>query len=298
MSIPAEDIERARDANILEVAQRYTKLKRSTSVEWEGPCPVCGGKNRFASNDRKNTWNCRGCKKGGDTISLVMRAEGCGFVEAIEKLTDGAWRPSAPRRTHIAAASAKAADDRAEREKAQWFWRRRQPIIRSIAETYLRQARGYGGEIPATLGFLPATKEHAPALIAAFGIQDVMAVQLIKLKPDGSDKADVDPNKIIIGRGALGSPIVLAAPNDLNGLAIAEGIEDALSIHEATGLGAWASGGAGRMPALADAVPDTIDCVNIFGDDDDTGRAHAPELAARLRARGVVLKFLRARSRS
>ena len=35
------------------------------------------------------------------------------------------------------------------------------------------------------------------------------------------------------------------------GLGIAEGFEDALSIHQATGLGAWASGGASFMPKLA-----------------------------------------------
>ena len=197
-----------------------------------------------------------------------------------------------------------------EHAKARWLWLQRRPIAGTIAETYLRKARGYGGAIPATPGFMPARGEHAPALIAAFGMPaepepgklaiadaDVMAVQLVKLKPDGSGKADVGPNKIIVGKGALGSPIVLAPPNDLLGLAICEGIEDALSIHEATGLGAWASGGAGRMPALADAVPDYIDCVTVIADDDDAGHRHAPDLAARLKARGfeTILKFLRAR---
>jgi hypothetical protein len=91
-------------------------------------------------------------------------------------------------------------------------------------------------------------------LIAAFGAAsepepgalaiddaDVRAVQLVKLRPDGSAKADVEPQKIVIGRGALGSPIVLAPPNDLLGLAICEGPEEALSIHQATGLGAMGS---------------------------------------------------------
>jgi hypothetical protein len=199
-----------------------------------------------------------------------------------------------------------------ERAKAQRFWRQRQPIAGTIAEIYLRQARCYRGEIiPATLGFLPARGDHPPALIAAFGVATepqpgalaiadnaVMAVQLVKLKPDGSGKADSEPQKIIIGKGALGSPIVLAPPNDLLGVSICEGAEDALSVHEATGLGAWASGGATRMPALAGAVPAHIECVNIFGHDDDTGRRNATELGARLTMRGfeVILKFLRGAS--
>ena len=65
----------------------------------------------------------------------------------------------------------------------------------------------------------------------------VMAVQLIKLRADGTGKADVEPSKVIIGRAALSSPVVLAPPNDLIGIAICEGLADS-SIHEAMDLGA------------------------------------------------------------
>jgi hypothetical protein len=155
------------------------------------------------------------------------------------------------------------------------LWRRRQPITEATpAWRYLRGARGYGGPIPATLGFLPPRGEHGPALIAAFGIPDepepglleisdkaVRAVHLIRLAPDGRSRLD----KITVGRGALGSPIVVAPLNDGLGLAITEGIEDALSIQIATGLGAWATGGASRMPAIAEAVPTYCECVTVIG---------------------------------
>ena len=49
-------------------------------------------------------------------------------------------------------------------------------------------------------------------------------------------KADVDPAKITIG-SPTGAPLVLAPMNDLLGLAITEGIEDAISVHQETGLG-------------------------------------------------------------
>ncbi len=203
--------------------------------------------------------------------------------------------------------------DEAERQRAKalWFWRQRRPIAGSGAETYLRQARGYCGLIPATLAYLSARNGYEPALIAAFGlcsepepgllaIDDaaVKAVQLVRLKPNGGGKSDLEPNKIIVGKGALGVPIVLAPVNDLLGLAVCEGIEDALSVHAATGLGSWASGGATRMPALADPVPTYVECVNVFGHDDDAGRRGATELGARLKARGfeVIVKFLRAGS--
>jgi Toprim domain len=68
-----------------------------------------------------------------------------------------------------------------------------------------------------------------------------------------------------------GWPIVVAEPNDLLGLAITEGIEDALSVHAATGLGVWAAGSAGRMPRLADVIPECIEAVTVMGDFDDNG---------------------------
>jgi len=69
----------------------------------------------------------------------------------------------------------------------------------------------------------------------------VRGVHLTRLKPDGSDRERTANGKIMIGHSA-GVPIILAPPNDLLGMAISEGIEDALSAHEATGLGAWAAG--------------------------------------------------------
>ena len=186
------------------------------------------------------------------------------------------------------------------------LWRRRQPVVRSIAERYLREARGYHGPIPATLGFLPPQGEHPTALIAAFGLATesepavidiadakVRGVHLVRLAPDGRSRLD----KITVGRGALGSPIIVAPLNDGLGLAITEGIEDALSIHIATGLGAWATGGASRMPAIAEAVPTYCECVTVIGDDNAAGRKNAGELTARLRARGLeaILKIIAGR---
>lgn len=189
-----------------------------------------------------------------------------------------------------------------------WLWRQRKPIEGSTAERYLRGARGYRGPIPLTLAYLPARNGHPPTMIAAFGTvsepepgvlaiadADIRGVHVTRLLTDGSDRArNGAADKATIGRGSTGSPIILALPNDLHGLAITEGIEDALSIVEATGLGAWAAGSAGITPALAAAVPRYIECVSIFGHRDRDGTRRATELAVRLKARGfdVVLKFL------
>src|SRR5262245_35698238 len=92
MSIAAARIERARAALIeSELGAHFYKLRRVTkTAEYVGPCPKCGGNDRFAINTKKQTWNCRGCKSRdikGDVIGLVQFLDGCGFVQAIERLT-------------------------------------------------------------------------------------------------------------------------------------------------------------------------------------------------------------------
>jgi hypothetical protein len=187
---------------------------------------------------------------------------------------------------------------------AKALWTKSIPAKGTPVETYLRTSRGYQGLIPATLRFLPASEKHPPAMIAAFAMaaeiepgllcvspDAVRAVHLTKLKPDGMGKADIPDPKIILGRGAVGVPIVVAPPNDLLGLAITEGIEDALSVHAAMGFGAWAAGSASRMPALADSVPVYIDCVTIYGDDNKAGIEGATALLRRLNDRGIFAQI-------
>ncbi|MCK1542202.1 toprim domain-containing protein [Bradyrhizobium sp. 160] len=191
------------------------------------------------------------------------------------------------------------------RRKAQWLWSQREPIIGSIAETYLRRCRGYQGDLHATLGFLPSRGDHPPAMIAAFGaavetlpgelaIYDlaIRGVHVTKLKADGTGKAGTEADKLTIGVGNT-LPIWLAPVNDGGGLAICEGIEDALSVHAATGLGAWAAGTAGRLPAMAEHVPAYVEAVTIFVDADPVGEKNSIELAARLEAKGFEARLVR-----
>jgi len=85
------------------------------------------------------------------------------------------------------------------------------------------------------------------------------------------------PKRFVGSPGNL--PIVLSPPNDLLALAITEGIEDALTIHQATGVGAWAAGSAGRVPALAETLPEWIKSVTICAHADKAGQDGALALA-------------------
>ena len=58
-------------------------------------------------------------------------------------------------------------------------------------------------------------------------------------------------------------------------------------MHQATGLGAWAAGAAGRMPALADRIPAYVECVTICAHPEPAGQANARALADALTARGI-----------
>ena len=116
----------------------------------------------------------------------------------------------------------------------------------------------------------------------------IAGLHFTRLKPDSTARVEGPKAKFMKGQGrCCGAPIVLAPMNDMLGLIIAEGIETALSVHQATGLGCWATGCASFMPALADAVPAYCEHVTVIADADPAGQRYAPQLADRLVARGI-----------
>jgi hypothetical protein len=263
-------------------------------------CPFCGPEKRTAANrvrkvlriwrleERFATFHCARCGEGGHTRDRSAPPPDPAKLAAARKVVEERERIAALERLG----------------KARWLWAQRRPIEGSIAECYLRRARGYTGTLPATLAFLPARGDHAPAMIAAFGLPDepapgefaipddaVRGVHITRLAADGSAKAGTQTDKIMIG-ASLGSPIALAPANDLLGLAIAEGIEDALSAHEATGLGAWAAGSASRLPRLGNVVPGYVEGVTLLVDDDHDGRRHAGALAELLKKRDIEVHLV------
>jgi hypothetical protein len=278
------------------------KPSSTTSREWRW-----GRKGSLAlaiAGPKAGLWRDHECGEGGDLFALIERCRGGDFAAAAVFAADvvgGAVIKPQPMNNKAASETTPEQYQRDQHRKASYLWSQRRPITGSVAEYYLREARGITCPLPATLEYLPSSKpEHHPALIAAFSLVEepepgllaapanVQAVHLILLRPDGSAKAGTkpEPNKITVASPGC-APIVLAPANDLLGLAITEGIEDALTVHQATGLGAWAAATANRMPTLADAVPSYIECATIYAHDDEAGQDHAGELAERLSARGV-----------
>jgi hypothetical protein len=210
-----------------------------------------------------------------------------------------------PRRAPWTEASALKRYERQRHETARWLWSQRRPIGGTPAERYLRETCGITCPLPLTLAYLPPSADYRPTLIACFGHcaepepgllvppPNVDAILRTILRRDGRGKAAIANFVTFLGNpGAL--PLVIAPPNDSLGLAITARVETGLSIHQSTGLGVWVAGGAGRMPALAETVPDYIEAISIFADGDEFGQRGAIGLAEKLDARGITTFMERA----
>lgn len=75
--------QRAASASVFDVAGRLGAKLGKGKVERVGPCPRCGGTDRFSVNSRKRVFNCRGAE-GGDVIAMVRHVLGLDFIAACE----------------------------------------------------------------------------------------------------------------------------------------------------------------------------------------------------------------------
>jgi hypothetical protein len=261
-------LDQAKLIPILEVAAQLGVggLQRA-GVEHVGPCPVCGGNDRFAINPRRGVFNCRSCNAGGDGIALVQFVEACGFRDAlrilagdaeaapdqerIKRLREKAEAKAQQQRDYEAVMRARAIRDARETVQAS------KPGAGTLVDKYLR-ARGIVFDVfPPTIGFIPDhpyTKSwrgrstewfRGPCMIAA--IQNasgrVVAVHQTWLDPsepgkkrkiidpDGNDvdaKGKPYPAKLVRG-SKKGGAIRLSPMQPLGKMVMGEGIETTAS---------------------------------------------------------------------
>jgi DNA primase len=73
-------------ANIVDIASRYTTLKRR-GKKYVGLCPFHSEKDpSFTVDDEKQLFHCFGCGAGGDIFTLIMEKENLSFPEALRSL--------------------------------------------------------------------------------------------------------------------------------------------------------------------------------------------------------------------
>jgi hypothetical protein len=207
-----------------------------------GPCPICGGRDRFAINTKKQIWNCRGCSKGGDVVDLVQHLDNCDFRTAVQTLA-GDERTIRPAPKAVAPQ-----DDAANTARALALWEKGSPIDGTLAETYLRRR---GLELPEddhALRFYspcPFGTDTYPCLIALFR-------DIITDEPKAVHRIALAPGGILIAKRMLGRvggcAVKLDADADVeHGLAVGEGIETMLAARMRGFRPAWALGSAGTL---------------------------------------------------
>jgi len=65
---------------LLDLLQPYGQYKKIAVKEWAGPCPFCGGNDRFRVWPDEDKWWCRSCDLKGDSVKILREKEGmsCG----------------------------------------------------------------------------------------------------------------------------------------------------------------------------------------------------------------------------
>lgn len=77
--------------NLLDLVQQDVPLRQAATTnggEYAGPCPWCGGQDRFRvwPHRQRPGWWCRGCGRSGDAVGYVMQRHGVGYPEALRRL--------------------------------------------------------------------------------------------------------------------------------------------------------------------------------------------------------------------
>src|ERR1700733_5212320 len=298
--IPSDLIERAGAVRIEDEIERRG-IKLVGRIDRCGPCPQCGGKDRFSINVRKQVFLCRGCAARGNVIALVRFLDGCGFHEAVECLTGE--RAPAPPRPAPAATDAPRDDDHDRRALmlARQIAFELCPMLESPGETYLRDIRRIEtSAIEDVLSCTDAIGWHPAVCFNELGhalhrrkLGAIIAVMTdpVTAEPTGAiSRTYIHEGRKLGKAKTLGSPagiIRLSEDADvLEGLHIAEGLESAFSAMSKGFRPMWATGSAALMAKFP--VLSGIEALTIIADHDahGAGERAAAEVASRWREAG------------
>ncbi len=278
----------------LGIPEESLRLKRA------GPCPACGGRDRFTFDNRKlrGDFICRGCG-AGDGFGLLMRVHGWGFPEARRRVLQAAVIET---HENSPAADAERIPSRrieCREERVAEPTRRVCTLARSAcavadcpdAVEYL-ESRGLW-PLPAECGLRahPSVEYFAegrrigkfPALLAE--VRDragaLVTVHVTYLR-DGRKLEGDEPRKILSPlTGRDGCAVRLMLPTDV--LGIAEGIETALSAALLEQVPVWAALNTALLAKFE--PPEGVRTLRIFADRDEAGLTAAAQLAVRLQGR-------------
>lgn len=271
-------------------------LTHNLGGKWYGrygtaACPVC-------QTERRRDQHALSLADGDDGRLLVhCHKTHCGFRDILAALGLGSDDFTPPEEALMANRSAeRQAVARRKEQQARHIWDETEAVAGTPAELYLR-SRGLTCDLPNTLRFHPscwhASAKRLPALVALIDGGAGFATHRTYLRDDGHGKANVDPNKTMLGSVA-GGAVKLRGGSGLT--MIGEGIESTLSaaiLYGAPEMTVWAALSAsgmstvnlprfGRLGGLGQGRPSLI----IAVDGDKVGRRAGHELAERAHLHG------------
>jgi putative DNA primase/helicase len=275
----------------------------------QGPCPIHGGSDSLSVNVETGCWFCFSCgEKGGDMLDFHRKVHALGFVEAAREL--GAWmdkegergsRSDAPTRHAVAVTNQRtkfcqplSAPPLPKEQAAARIVAEANYLAGTTGSAYL-SARGC--VLPpedGDLRFHPSLRHQSghvgPALVAQITdaiTSEPMGIHRTWVTPTG--KADVPKPKMVLGSKQGG--VIRLWPDEAvtTGLAIAEGIETALTIaHDYKPV--WSLIDAGNLAAFP--VLAGIETLVIGADNDAAGLKGAHACADRWAAAGVDVRIV------
>lgn len=282
-------IARASGASIMAALQGLDlRLRKNGPHELTGPCPRCGGVDRFNINTIKGAWFCRGCDaKGGDGIGLLMHARGLQFREAVEDI-NGESAVDRPVPAPIAA-KAKVQDvDAAKLEAFRLSMAVKAiasmvPVIGTPGEAYLRDVRKINtGALADVLSSTASIGWDRESFFREDGhrldrrnlgcIVAVMTDALTGSPTGGISRTFLhEGQKIGKAKGLGPAGVMRLTPDEdvLGGLHIAEGLETALAAMSKDMRPMWSTGSTSIMAKLP--VLSGVECITIIADHDENG---------------------------
>ena len=186
-------ISQAKNTSLLSLVETRIELNRESNQEHSGPCPKCGGADRFHCTAQ--WFFCRQCHdQRGDVIEFVQWIDGANFREAVQKLTGEHLQGSEDDSSLLRKLSPTRKEDAAPTYHDSAWQRKAQSIVtnshrRLIAEgigqagrSYLL-SRGLQSETWKAYGIgfaqsapLPGTKgkQRKPAIVIPWFVSDIL----------------------------------------------------------------------------------------------------------------------------
>ena len=282
-----------------------------------GPCPICGGKDRFLFDNKNNDgmWFCNGCK-GGNGFTLLRKAAKMSDAEIFAAINGTVFDKPAPR---LSPAAAKEADEKVlsvRRCNLKHTWEAAQPLTHHNAAGRYLMKRVPGLDL-SKLGCM--LRFHAgmnywsdfgkvdggrhPVLLAKVKDAACEPVTLHRtyLSQDAGKAAVESPKKLMSGVRKLNGASIRLNKSESRVLAITEGIETGLAVLAAHDyqITVWSLVFANNL-AVADIPAGRFDRVVIYADHDKLdpvhgyrpGEQNATLLLAKLQAMGIEAEIV------